>query len=149
MDLPPGTYVQVYRNLNRACWSVRLRGKVIGHVSTMTLQDVTLIIQQAGQTRVRVTGQKNVHAYARGKLGQADAATAATLRTRYDPRTRNTFQLENGTPVHACAIATFDLQGRMFVAPGVFETPLVFGTTCQAKSPSSDSHVSSPSCHVL
>ncbi|WP_407542997.1 hypothetical protein Q0M94_25315 (plasmid) [Deinococcus radiomollis] len=41
------------------------------------LQDVTLIIQKAGQTRVRVSGQKNVHAYARGKLSQANAATPA------------------------------------------------------------------------
>ena len=42
MDLPPDTYVQVYRNLNRACWSIRLQGKVIGHVSTVTLQDERL-----------------------------------------------------------------------------------------------------------
>ena len=116
MDLPPDTYVQVYRNLNRACWSIRLRGKVIGHVGTVTLQDVTLIIQKSGQTRVRVSGQKNVHAYARGKLSQANTATTA-IRARYDPKTRDTFQLKDGTPIHACATATFNLSGRMFIAP--------------------------------
>jgi hypothetical protein len=117
MDLPPNTLMHVYRNLNRACWSIRLRGKVIGHVGSLTLQNVTLIIQKAGQTRVRVTGQKNVHAYARGKLSKANAATTA-IRARYDPRTRDTFELEDGTPVHGCALATFDLHGRMFVHCG-------------------------------
>jgi hypothetical protein len=115
MDLPPNTLVHVYRNLNRACWSIRLRGKVIGHVGSLTLQDVTLIIQKAGQTRVRVTGQKNVHAYARGTLSKTNAATTA-IRARYDPRTRDTFELEDGTPIHQCVLAVFDLQGRMFIA---------------------------------
>ena len=119
MNLPQDTYVHVYRNLNRACWSVRLRGKVIGHVDTVTLQDVTLIIQHAGQTRVRVTGHKNVHAYARVKFGQTNAPTAATARARYNPKTRDTFELEDGTPVHACAIATFNLCGQMFITPAL------------------------------
>ena len=129
MDLPPDTYVHVYRNLHRACWSVRLRGKVIGHVSSVTLQDVTLIIQKAGQTRVRVSRQKNVHAYARGKLEKADVSTPATVRARYDPRTRDAFQLEDGAPVHACSSATFNPSGQMFVTLRSPETLLDFWTT--------------------
>ena len=117
-DLPPGTWVHVYRNLNWTCWSVRLRGRVIAHLDALTLRDVTLVIQPAGQARVRVSGQKNVYAYARGMIDPLEPAPPPITRVRYHPETRDTFELEDGTPIEQCGLASFDSHGRMFV-----ETP--------------------------
>ena len=115
MIIPDDTWLQVYRNLNRDCWSVRLRGRVIGHLDALALRDVTLVIQPAGQARVRASGQKNVHAYARGIIEPQARSCSGTTRARYDPKTRDTFELEDGTPIFRCGLAVFDQHGQMFV----------------------------------
>lgn len=60
--------VEVYWNLHRDCWSVRHKGKVIAHVTSITLDDVQWVVQPAGNEKVRREGKKNVHAFARGTV---------------------------------------------------------------------------------
>ena len=64
--------VEVYWNLHRHCWSVRAcegpqKGRVVAHADTVQLTDVTLVVQPAGNAKVRREGRKNVHAFARGR----------------------------------------------------------------------------------
>ncbi len=63
--------VEVYRNLNKNCFSVRAltgenKGKVIDHVQEITLKDVKFAVQPAGRKRVLKEKQKHVNAFIRG-----------------------------------------------------------------------------------
>jgi len=60
--------VEVYYNLHRHLFSIRHKGKVIGHRRHVSLTDVKFAVQPAGRKKVLETGQKNVHAFVRGEL---------------------------------------------------------------------------------
>ena len=60
--------VEVYYNLHRHLFSIRHKGKVIGHRRYVSLSDVTFAVQPAGRKKVLETGQKNVHAFVRGDV---------------------------------------------------------------------------------
>jgi len=65
--------VDVYRNLNQKCFSIRSRepatyGKVIAHAQTVAVRNVKFVVQPAGRDKVIKTGAKNVHAFVRGDL---------------------------------------------------------------------------------
>jgi hypothetical protein len=63
-------FVEVYRNLNKGGYSVRstITKKVIMHVKSIHLSNVTFHVQQGGRNRVLRTKQKNVHAFIRGTI---------------------------------------------------------------------------------
>lgn len=63
----------VYWNLHKSIWSLRQRGKVIAHMGTVVLSDVTFRVQPAGRERVRREGKKNVHAFAQGNYESASS----------------------------------------------------------------------------
>tara|TARA_R110002051_G_scaffold246267_3_gene305848 strand:+ start:483 stop:941 length:459 start_codon:yes stop_codon:yes gene_type:complete len=58
--------VEVYWNLRKHSYSIRHKGKVIAHLSCITLKDVQWVVQPAGRKRVLRERRKNVHAFARG-----------------------------------------------------------------------------------
>ena len=65
--------VRVYRNLNRNCWSVldfdpksENYNRVIDHVTELSLEEVTLVVQKAGREKVLKEKRKNVHAFVQG-----------------------------------------------------------------------------------
>lgn len=65
--------VDVYRNLNQKCFSIRSReketyGKVIARAQSVAVRNVKFVVQPAGRDRVLKTGVKNVHAFIRGDL---------------------------------------------------------------------------------
>ncbi len=106
--------VEVYWNLNKKCFSVRHKGKVIGHRHHLRLHDVTWVVQPAGNARVRRTRRKNVHAFARGtlinnqiswyRLNQSDFK-----RIIYNPYEYTTFVTRGTkTPVHKSDYAMFN-----------------------------------------
>lgn len=72
MSLPTDTMaVDVYRNLNQDCLSVRSResdtyGQVIAHVERAIVNGVEFVVQPAGRQRVLEDERKNVHAFVRG-----------------------------------------------------------------------------------
>ena len=65
--------VDIYRNLQKDCWSIRSReksnyGRVVKHVNWALLENAKFVVSQAGRNRVLKEKQKNVHAVVRGNL---------------------------------------------------------------------------------
>ena len=46
--------VDVYRNLNSDCWSVRQGARVVCHTDYITLKDCEFVVQPAGRRRVLI-----------------------------------------------------------------------------------------------
>lgn len=109
----PGRVVQVYRNLTRACWSVRAGGRVLAHVPALYLTDCRMVVQPAGQARARAEGQRNVHAYIRGTVS-ARPPEACSVRARYNVFRAPTFTTEGG-PVSETDAAHFDEYGQLWI----------------------------------
>ena len=69
MEIRSGCRVEVYRNLTKDCFSVRHKGRVVGHLGNdmhMRMYDVQFVVQPAGHARVLATRNRNVHAFVRG-----------------------------------------------------------------------------------
>lgn len=100
-------YVHVYRNLHKNCYSVRQKGKVIAHLPSLFLQDVSFHVQPAGRQRVLDTGKKNVHAYVKGKLYTPSGAFSINSndRVRYNPFETGEFltqdESRHWSPIHS------------------------------------------------
>lgn len=110
----------VYCNLKKRCSSVAecigtaTKGKVLYHQQAVVVRDVEFVIKRSEQIRARTTGQRNVHAYARGVV---DAATEAESIIR-DPRARrisyNVFKADTffwkdtGEPVATVPVVAID-----------------------------------------
>ena len=73
-------YVQVYWNLHKNIWSVRNKGRVIAHMGTVGLSDVTFRVQPAGRARVLREGKKNVHAFACGTYDTRNLPNSVIIR---------------------------------------------------------------------
>ena len=92
--IPRNLRVEVYRNLHKDCYSVRAlsgedKGRVIDHVQSITLRDVSFIVQPAGRNRVLEEERKNVHAFVRGTI--TDAPVKHGMSVRYDPYLNDAF----------------------------------------------------------
>lgn len=75
--------VEVYWNLHLKLFSIRSRGKVIGHASRVLVRDAEFVVQPAGNARVRETGHKVVHAFVRGQLEGWQGETTTEGDRRY------------------------------------------------------------------
>lgn len=99
-------YVHVYRNLHKNCYSIRQRGKVIAHLPSLFLEDVSFHVQPSGRQRVIDSGKKNVHAYVKGKLSNPSGSFSFNLldRVRYNPFDTDTFMAQDESrhwsPIH-------------------------------------------------
>lgn len=60
--------IEVYRNLQRNCWSIRQGGIVVLHTDYICLKDCEFVVSKAGRERVLKEKRKNVHAFVRGYL---------------------------------------------------------------------------------
>jgi len=65
--------VHVYRNLHAKCLSVRQGGIVRCHVDNIVLNHATFVVSVKGRDRVRIEKKKNVHAYVKGYVANANA----------------------------------------------------------------------------
>lgn len=73
-----GDKVRVYRNLNNGKWSIQAatgeyKGKVVGHLDHLTLNNVKFNVSKAGRARILKEKRKNVCAYAIGDLHSIEA----------------------------------------------------------------------------
>ena len=101
---------EVYYNLHKHLFSIRQAGRVVGHLPTLGLSDVSFHVQPAGQAKVRATGRKNVHAYVKGfyngnilALGQLAPERLRAI--TYNPYKFDTFvYADDLTPVTHCAM---------------------------------------------
>jgi hypothetical protein len=53
----------IYWNLHKNCYSVRFKGKVIAHLTSLTATGVTFKVSQKGRQKVLREQKKNVHAF--------------------------------------------------------------------------------------
>lgn len=103
--------VEAYCNLTRRCWPIREGGRVVGHVASLALRDVRLVVSAAGCARVRQRRQREVVAFARGGRIESDALHAGALQVRFDPFAAPAFTLPDGTPVSTAALLFLDADG--------------------------------------
>ena len=96
-----GMRVDVYRNLNDDCISVRCKepghedyDQVIAHVDSVTIDDPRFVVQDAGREKVREEERKNVHAFVRGVVDpDALSDDDMTFFVNYDPYEMDQFQV--------------------------------------------------------
>lgn len=92
--LVSGMKVRVYRNLHKNCLSVQARvgghWKVIAHVDSITLLDVSFKVSQAGRDRVLREKRKNVHAFVVGTVATFPIALQGR-KVSYNPYKADTF----------------------------------------------------------
>ena len=97
--------VEVYYNLHKKCLSVRKRGLVIDHVSSILLKNAEFVVQPAGRKRVVKEKRKNVHAYIRGERVAVASFDGKSERITYNPYKNKSFvSVETGKPVYKKAI---------------------------------------------
>jgi len=109
------TRVEAYYNLHKKCLSYRQRGERVQHAHTLLLNDVKFAVQPAGREKTRQTGQKRVHAFARGEvafvrhlstddcgdLSPENMDRQKYPRITYNPHKHDSFVFKHsGEPVH-------------------------------------------------
>jgi hypothetical protein len=72
IDIIKNASVKVAFNRHKQLWSVRNDTKVIGYTEALLLKDVVFTVSEAGRQRCILHNQRNVHAFACGKLIQVD-----------------------------------------------------------------------------
>ena len=108
--MTPAAPVEIYRNLTRRAWSVRVGGRVVGHVPAIALVGVTLRASDAARLRCLRTGARDVHAWARGLAIEGVPRPAGARRFRYR-LDRPGFRLADGAVIAAAAAAWFEPDG--------------------------------------
>lgn len=58
-----GAKYYIYWNLHKDCYSVRFKGKVIGHYDSLVASNVRFRVSEKGRQRVLAECRKNVHAF--------------------------------------------------------------------------------------
>lgn len=113
--------VDVYRNLHLGQWSVRSRyradrGRVIGRVPAIVLEDVSLVVSEAGRQRVLREKKKNVHAVVRGEMrDMPEVDLDKWQRFSYNPYKAGHFVDEAGNPLHTARRVRLDETGAWYV----------------------------------
>ena len=101
--------VEVYYNLHKKCLSVRKRGLVIDHVSSILLKNAQFVVQPAGRKRVLKEKRKNVHAFVRGERVAVASFDGKSERITYNPYKYKSFvSVETGKPVYKKDIVSID-----------------------------------------
>jgi hypothetical protein len=103
--------IEVYWNLHRRMFSVRVNGLVQGrHRRHLALRDAAFVVSEQGRERVRASMQKNVHAWVRGKSVPAyrHMSTSGWTRIEYDPYRFDQFiRSKDGAPVVGAEMVMF------------------------------------------
>jgi hypothetical protein len=115
----------VYRCLTRkaAPWSIRERGRVVGHRDSLAVRDVAFHVSAAGVARIRARRQREVVAFARGVIAESVGVPNGALRIRFDPYRAPAFLLPDGSPIAAAALVLFLADGSCWAVPVPSECP--------------------------
>ena len=108
-----GERVFVYRNLHKKCYSVKSMktGRVIAHVDSIDLVDVSFRVSQSGRKRVLKEKRKNVHAGVVGYVSCSSGVDSA-ISVTYNPYKFDSFVTkEDELPIFKADKAHIDLSG--------------------------------------
>lgn len=107
-----GEDVKVHWNFHKKLFSVSYNGRVVGYSDYVCISKPRFYVQPGGQKRARELGQRNVHAYVRGKLIGVDKSITdrwsdkdwdylnnECLHITYNPFRDDTFVDQNENPV--------------------------------------------------
>lgn len=104
--------VYIYRNLHKGGYSVRHKGKVIAHVSSITLTNVRFLVGQAGNAKVRREKSKNVHAGVSGIWVGDVSLLGQSTNVTYNPYKYTSFIRKNDeSSIKEAKIAVIDASG--------------------------------------
>jgi hypothetical protein len=117
----------VYRNLTRGAWSVRVGGRVVGHVPAIALAGVALRASEASRLRCLRLGIRDVHAWARGVPVPGLLRPARAVRIRYRISEPG-FRFPDGQVLAAAAVAWFEADGKAWCLAGRGDTVSAGGT---------------------
>lgn len=105
--------VQVYKNLNKDCYSVRdaKEKRVTGHANAVVLKNASFKVSEAGRQRVLKEKRKNVHAYVEGE--KTNGANVRGLKpVTYDPYKYKTFvDKKTKKPIKSAALVVLKPDG--------------------------------------
>lgn len=121
-ELRPDETVKIHRNLNdrtgKEVWSIlaRRNGKdvVVAHAPFLALENVQFRVQPAGHAKAVATGQRNVHAYASGRIANRPMLVTQNRQVSYNPFRADTFTDESGEPVTWAVRVMFDPYGTVW-----------------------------------
>lgn len=104
--------VYVYRNLHRGGYSVKHKGIVIAHVSSITLINVRFLVGQAGNAKVRREKSKNVHAGVSGIWVGDVSLLGQSTNVTYNPYKYTSFvRKSDESSIKSAKIAVIDASG--------------------------------------
>lgn len=117
-----GEIVKVHRNLadrdGLQVWSIlaRRNGRdlVVGHADAVVLREVQFRVQPAGHARALRTGQRNVHAYAIGRLAEDGTLVCRDTAVHYNPFRSASFTDDTGEPIDWAVKVVFDPLGGVW-----------------------------------
>ncbi len=105
--------MRVHRNLNKACWSLTVRGERVKHVDAFALCGVRFIVSEKQRQRVLARKVRAVHAWADGTECPVPATVSALVEVRYNPFRAGTFTRgDTGEPVTSAALVIFGTDGK-------------------------------------
>ncbi len=94
---------------------MREGGRVVEHLPGFALRDVRLIVQPGGRAAVLRTGQRSVHAWARGTRTELAGIPPGAVEVGYSPFEAEFFTLRPGfRKVLSCRVAVFTTTGTAF-----------------------------------
>lgn len=118
--------VEVYRNLNKkgTWYSVKQNGLVVGRSRQLILRDVTFKVSEAICEKVKVTGERSVHAFAVGfytdhMLPEENLLKLFKSKIKYDPFIMNGFEDENGNGITSAVYLYFNKDGLHAYKPNI------------------------------
>jgi hypothetical protein len=99
--------------LNRACWSVTVRGEKVRHVEACALVGVRFVVSAAGRARVLARKVRQVHAWADGTEAAPPMHTGGLVEVNYNPYRAGTFtRKDTGAAVESAELVVFGTDGK-------------------------------------
>lgn len=102
----------IYWNFHKKMYSVRYKGRVIGHTKSLVAFDVKLQVSQKGREKVLREKRKNVHAYVVAKDILSDMSVRGEpTEVSYNPYKNDSFVDTNGKSVDSARVAELIVVG--------------------------------------
>ncbi|WP_445500648.1 hypothetical protein [Microvirga sp. G4-2] len=109
----------VYWCIPRKRWSIRQRGRVINHVTMVTLSRCTMHVRETERLRCLERRQRSVHAWIRGEIQDVTVDHAADLiQIGYSPWCVSHFTTRpDFRPIYSARLVVFHSEGRAWALP--------------------------------